>query len=347
MGSSWWRRAVEAAGPRDGGPARNAATAIMAATPSLIFIGEAFLGPRPLEPARTTAGVLLAVLCAVLIVVPGGRSEPLLRLAAVITGCVSIVMLDLGSGNAGVTGQMYFCLPVLFVAVHLRVPGVIVVTVAALAGEALVVALLLPPLDALLDFAFVGSLLVLMAVALARAGAAQDRLTARLRHQAEVDPLTGLVTRRVFDEAAQQAVTSAATPGTALILIDVDLFKQINDTYGHAVGDDALTHIATTLTTHCRDADVVSRLGGDELAVLMPGCTFDTADTRATDLAAAVHNSPLVLPDGRVIPLSISAGAAHAPPGTQTVRDLYNNADLALYEAKRTRPTRSASQDAQ
>ncbi|MCY1143685.1 GGDEF domain-containing protein [Actinoplanes sp. Pm04-4] len=310
----------------------------MAATPSLIFIGEAFLGSRPLEPVRTTAGVVLAVVCAMLIVAPGRRAEPLLRLAAVIVGCVSIVMLDLGSGNASVTGQMYFCLPVLFVAVHFRVPGVIALTATALVCEALVVTLLLPPLDALLDFAFVGSILVLMAGALTRAGAAQDRLTAQLRRQAEVDPLTGLVTRRVFDEAAQRAVTGGAGFGTALILIDVDLFKQINDTYGHAVGDDALAHIAATLTECCRDADVVARLGGDELAVLMPGCTFGTAADRAAELAAAVRDAPLVLADGRVVPLSISAGAAHASPRSQTARDLYNDADMALYAAKRSRP---------
>ncbi|MEV4141910.1 GGDEF domain-containing protein [Dactylosporangium sp. NPDC049742] len=330
------RSVLRAAGPRRGGPERNLATGLLAATPSVIYVGEAVLGPRAVDPVLTTLGAALAAVCAVLLFAGARRAVGLLQMPSAVIGCGSIVLLDLGTGNAGVTGLLYFYLPVLFAAVHLRIPGVVAVTAAALAGEAVVALSLLPVGDAALDLAFVGSTLTLMAAALARAGVAQDRLVGRLRRLADVDPLTGLATRRILDDAVQRAVDRDAAE-TALVLIDVDWFKEINDTYGHAVGDDALTHIAATLCERCRAVDVVARLGGDELAVLMPGCSFDLAAARAKDFVDAVRARPLTLPDGRVVPVSISAGAAHAPSQAHTARDLYTSADAALYAAKRAR----------
>ncbi len=160
---------------------------------------------------------------------------------------------------------------------------------------------------------------------------------AELRRHAAIDPLTGLATRRVLDDATRIALTAAeARVGTALVIIDLDRFKAVNDTYGHVVGDEALTHVARILTGQSRGHDVVARIGGDELAVLMPGCGYEAAMRRAEDFVAAVNTTPLLLPGGVTVPLSISAGAAHVPDNAAGAGDLYSTADAALYAAKRS-----------
>jgi len=117
--------------------------------------------------------------------------------------------------------------------------------------------------------------------------------------------------------------------------VDVDQFKSINDAHGHPVGDDALVHLAGVLTTAVRSSDtVISRLGGDELAILLPGCSADVAARRAADLVEAVRRAPLPLPDGRLLPVSVSVGVAHAPEHARELRELYSAADAALYRAK-------------
>ena len=116
----------------------------------------------------------------------------------------------------------------------------------------------------------------------------------------------------------------------------MDSFKTINDSYGHPVGDDVLVHLAALLRSHVRADDaVVSRLGGDELAVLLPGSPADVAARRAEELLQAVRSAPLPLPDGALLSLSVSVGVAHVPPGPGDLRVFYSAADAALYEAKR------------
>ena len=98
------------------------------------------------------------------------------------------------------------------------------------------------------------------------------------------------------------------------MLIDVDSFKTINDSHGHPVGDAVLVHLAGVLREQIRTDDaVLSRLGGDELAVLLRDCTPTVGPTRATDLLLAVRSTPLPLPDGTLLALSISLGVAHVP----------------------------------
>ena len=98
------------------------------------------------------------------------------------------------------------------------------------------------------------------------------------------------------------------------MLIDVDAFKSINDKHGHPVGDDVLVHLAAVLRRRVRAEDaVLSRLGGDELAVLMPGCSRDVAVRRAEELLDGVRSAPMALADGTLLALSISVGVAHVP----------------------------------
>ena len=145
--------------------------------------------------------------------------------------------------------------------------------------------------NAVTDLSFFGAVLAVMAVMLTRSGETQDRLISLLKTQASVDSLTGLVNRRVLDEALTAALAAPVAPqGTALVLVDVDSFKSINDQHGHPVGDDALTHIAGLLRTVVRAGDaVLSRMGGDELAVLLPDCPGDVALRRATEVLEAVR----------------------------------------------------------
>jgi diguanylate cyclase (GGDEF)-like protein len=120
------------------------------------------------------------------------------------------------------------------------------------------------------------------------------------------------------------------------VLIDVDAFKAINDSHGHPVGDDVLVHLSTVLRGQVRAEDaVMSRLGGDELAVLLPGCSRDVAVRRAEDLHEAVRSTPLTLADGGLLAVSISVGVAHVPQHSTDRRGLYTSADAALYDAKR------------
>jgi diguanylate cyclase (GGDEF)-like protein len=187
------------------------------------------------------------------------------------------------------------------------------------------------------DFVFFGSVLVVMAVMLTRANAVQERLVTALREQARVDALTGLVNRRAFDDALTTTLTRPVPAGTALVLIDVDAFKTINDSHGHPVGDAALVHLAGVLREQVRAEDaVLSRLGGDELAVLLPDCAPEVATRRAEELLTAVRAAPLPLADGTLLALSISVGVAHVPPLSGDLPTLYHAADAALYEAKRS-----------
>lgn len=248
--------------------------------------------------------------------------------------CLCIVL----TGRTSIGTQFFLALAVLYAGFHLRTMAVLLVTATALVGDA-VVLLLLEPLDeALTDTLLSGLTLVVMAALLVRSGQTRDRLVAELEQQAAVDALTGLVTRRVFDEALEAALSRpAGEEGTALVLIDVDDFKSINDEYGHPVGDDTLVHLAGIVTACVRSGDaVVSRLGGDELAVLLVACPPEVAARRAEDLLDAVRATPLVLTRESSVALSVSIGVAHAPGDAGDLRGLYVAADAALYEAKRS-----------
>jgi diguanylate cyclase (GGDEF)-like protein len=278
--------------------------------------------------------VAAAVACAVL------PAETLDRLGVgpvvAVLGVALICTLNLITHDTSAAAQAFFAFPVFFAASHLRPAGVALVTGTALGGNGLSLLVLLPTAAALTDFVFFGAVLAVMAVLLVRANGTQERLVAALQEQATVDSLTGLATRRAFDSALETALARSVPGGTALVLIDVDAFKAINDSHGHPVGDDVLVHLSTVLRAQVRAEDaVLSRLGGDELAVLLPGCGRDVAVRRAEDLHEAVRSTPLPLADGGLLALSISVGVAHLPQHSTDRRGLYTSADAALYDAKR------------
>jgi diguanylate cyclase (GGDEF)-like protein len=252
-------------------------------------------------------------------------------------GVVLICGMNLLTRDVSAAAQAFLAFPVIWCANHLRRAAVTAVTAVALVGDGIVLFRLQPAEGAASDLAFFGTVLVVVAVVLVRAGDEQERLVAVLQQQASIDSLTGLVNRRVLDDALDRALhRPAGSAGAALVLVDVDSFKSINDEHGHPVGDDALVHVASLLRSVVRTGDaVLSRMGGDELAVLLPECAADVAVRRAGEIWEAVRGTPLHLPDGTLLALSVSLGVAHAPSHATGLEELYAAADAALYAAKR------------
>jgi diguanylate cyclase (GGDEF)-like protein len=158
---------------------------------------------------------------------------------------------------------------------------------------------------------------------------------ARLEAQASLDPLTGLYNRRhltVLDEELHAAV--ARQEAACLVLIDIDRFKEVNDSYGHVAGDRVLVSLAEALRANSRATDVPLRYGGDEFLVLIIGMDGPTGFETAERLRGIIERST-VNSDGVAIGLTISAGVACVPrDGGADLADLIARADRALYTAK-------------
>ena len=288
---------------------------------------------RPLIAVATVVLLLAALLCGLARTFDEANT---LAWAVVPLLCVAaIVVLDLATHDASVTAQIFFVFPVLYGASLLPRAGAIVMTTASVIGEAIVVGTQLPADEAVMDTAYLTAALVTATVLLVRSAEHQEALVAKLRVHAATDSLTGLVTRRTFDTALDAALERSDPEGTSLLILDVDLFKSINDRFGHPGGDEVLVQLSGLLVEASRRGDVVCRLGGDEMAVLMPSCTLAVARRRAEDIVVAVRERGFVLSVGEVIHLSVSVGLAHAPTHADDARGLYSAADQALYAAKR------------
>jgi diguanylate cyclase (GGDEF)-like protein len=164
--------------------------------------------------------------------------------------------------------------------------------------------------------------------------ALQDELrqrNAELHRISRTDPLTGLGNRRHLDEQLRSARTSARRHGTMLsvAIIDVDQFKRINDTYGHASGDDVLCEVARRLGEVARAEDAVGRWGGEEFLVILPYCDVDASFALGERLRQAIGGELIETADGDRIPVTVSVGCA-----TGHDAHVVERADIALYAAK-------------
>ena len=170
------------------------------------------------------------------------------------------------------------------------------------------------------------------------------RLVADLQRLSRRDGLTGLLNRRALEEAMSRQVARSRRSGEAfcVLMLDADHFKQINDRFGHAVGDLALKHLATLLRGHMRDVDRLARFGGEEFLVLLPGLALADALPVAERLREVVASEPLPHADG-MIRLSVSVGMAEWGGAQEDPSRLLVRADAALYEAKRRGRDRVAS----
>jgi diguanylate cyclase (GGDEF)-like protein len=162
-------------------------------------------------------------------------------------------------------------------------------------------------------------------------------LLARLERLSHEDPLTGLANRRRWDAELVSACTEArqGNSGVGVVLLDIDRFKKINDSYGHPGGDEALRSVAELLVSRVRAGDLVARLGGDELAVLLPGADLD----RAVELAERLRSEAAELLPAGFEPgeLSLSLGVSAAAGSQAYPLELMSQADAQLYRAKITR----------
>jgi diguanylate cyclase (GGDEF)-like protein/PAS domain S-box-containing protein len=154
-------------------------------------------------------------------------------------------------------------------------------------------------------------------------------MEAQLRHLADFDALTGLINRRRFEEALAAELETAEGSG-ALLLVDLDHFKFVNDSFGHAAGDDLIRAVATVLADRLRDGDELARVGGDEFAVLLRRADPAEAATIAARLLAGIERAR---PRGLSVSASIGATSFAADECT-TAGDLLVAADIALYQAK-------------
>lgn len=157
-------------------------------------------------------------------------------------------------------------------------------------------------------------------------------LRERLRTQALRDALTGLYNRRYMEDALERYADQANRTQSPLsiIMIDLDHFKKLNDEHGHAMGDAVLTEAASTILSALRPCDIACRYGGEELVVLLPDCSLESAAGKAEVLRKGIEK----LSERHGIPVSASLGVSTIPE-TSKPRDALADADKALYRAKR------------
>lgn len=172
--------------------------------------------------------------------------------------------------------------------------------------------------------------------ALHREIALRRRAEAELTRQAITDPLTGLYNRRHFDQEAALAVRRArrTQEPLAVLFLDLDHFKQVNDGHGHAVGDRALQAFADLCATTLRDIDILGRYGGEELAIVLPGATAESARQVGDRLRELMATLTVQADDGTPVRLTLSGGVAALDAGDDSIDAVLGRADAALYEAK-------------
>ncbi len=158
-----------------------------------------------------------------------------------------------------------------------------------------------------------------------------------LERLADEDPLVPVSNRRAFLRELTRMMAFAQRYGTpsSIVYFDINSLKQINDRFSHAAGDAALLQVARILIENVRTSDVVGRLGGDEIGVVLVQTGQAIAEQKAAQLAAAVAAKPLLW-QGQEIPLSVSYGV-HSFDGSEKVDEAVNAADRAMYAAKRNR----------
>lgn len=161
----------------------------------------------------------------------------------------------------------------------------------------------------------------------------------KLEYQASTDALTGLANRHAFTARAEQELARAKRYGgeLSLLMVDIDFFKKVNDTYGHQVGDSVLKELADIFSRTLRDIDFAARFGGEEFVILLPGINAENALKTAERLRVLVSDARISLQQGGVVKITVSIGvASYSAAANNSIEKLIHEADKALYEAKKT-----------
>jgi diguanylate cyclase (GGDEF)-like protein len=158
----------------------------------------------------------------------------------------------------------------------------------------------------------------------------------RLQHLADHDPLTGLLNRRRFEQEVEQHLMRCRRYGArgAVVLIDIDHFKYVNDTLGHGAGDELIIQISDALRSRLRESDIIARLGGDEFAVLLPQVNLAEAEIVARSLVEGLRGHARAHADGPLRPVTASIGVSPITAVQLTGDEVMTQADLAMYDAK-------------
>ncbi len=260
---------------------------------------------------------------------PGSTETDLWRVAGASAGCLAIFLLDLATAPSPIATQLY---PAVFAALYgarsRRTAIVFWVAAVALIGAG-ASPWTLGGLDA------GGRALSVVMVSLAAiVSARQFDRESSLRRAAVTDPLTGVLNRRSFQEITTSNDRRARRGGTtfAVLMIDIDHFKRINDTYGHPAGDAVIRELADVARRTLRPSDVIARYGGEEFVISLPDTERDAAMVVAHRLRAAVEESA-VISDAGAIRFTVSVGVAIGSRGTP-MKEAISLADKALYAAK-------------
>ncbi len=168
-----------------------------------------------------------------------------------------------------------------------------------------------------------------------------EELSQRLRTMAYRDSLTGLYNHRYFYEQLAHEVERSLRYGQplAVLLMDMNNFKEINDTFGHIVGDTCLSLVGQVIARQIRGSDIGARYGGDEFVVILPNTGVDEALATAEKLSAAVAHAAALNPGEEKVKLGISIGVASCPDDSRSAGELLHIADQRLYEVKAARKT--------
>jgi diguanylate cyclase (GGDEF)-like protein len=298
-----------------------------------------FLTGILLAEHRSVGSVLtfsaLTVVLSVIGVICRWRPERVPRvswLLAPFFGVALVTSLNLATRDASTGAQLFYLWPVLYAANFLGRRDNFLVIASVSAGNAAVVFPILEANRAITDWTSLTVAMTLTTIVVASLASRNERLRGVLESQAYVDHLTGVANRRSFEAHLDQAVAWAHRTDrpVALLTLDVDYFKKINDTWGHGTGDQALRAVAAALRGITRgEDDVAGRLGGDEFVVLLR--TDQAGALRAADELRALVADSGDLPCG---PPGLSIGVAVLPHHAGTAGDLTAASDAALYEAK-------------
>ncbi len=176
------------------------------------------------------------------------------------------------------------------------------------------------------------------------AGDPGARLQEELRRRATTDALTGLANRGAFEEALVREVARARRAGTplAVVVLDVDHFKRVNDAHGHPAGDGVLREIAARLAAASRAGDLAARVGGEEFAVALPGADLAAGAEAAERIRRRIAAEPVAVAGGAALAVTASLGVAALRDG-EDAPALLARADARLYDAKRAGRNRSAA----
>ncbi|WP_194912998.1 sensor domain-containing diguanylate cyclase [Catenulispora rubra] len=276
------------------------------------------------------ANALAAVWGLVYVLLPSPAPDLVLRATPALSALLITLTLSLNHSNAA-DGMLLLNWPLLFAA-YLLPRRTAYWTLAIVAVCLTVILLAGSGPDRFATWVEITTSMALTLIVIRRVRDQAERLKQALAEQASTDPLTGLSNRRAFDEALEREVTRQRRTRAplSLLAVDVDHFKQINDTWGHAAGDDTLAALGDLLPRLVRSSDTVSRVGGEEFGVLLPDCPAPQARARADALRAEIWAASR---DWKH-PVTVSVGVATLPDSADALNDLLVAADMALYAAK-------------